>query len=246
MARCPISPHCSCAAASARSPRRPPRCADCRRTPLAGERMHELDAGRVLCELCFARASGGPPPRRAQRARARERAPALGRARRPPEPPAPRRGSGTMARRMREVTVSTVISAPREEVFDFVSDLAGRPAYTDHYMRRLPAGPRQPVGEGAAARFRLQPPARSSEYAELTITESDRPRRIVEEIARGAARPQPLPGGLRLHAASRAARHAGGADHLRRAGHVRRPDQGDRRRRLDPPADARSRSSGCA
>jgi hypothetical protein len=30
-------------------------CADCRRTPLAGERMHELDGGRVLCDLCFAR-----------------------------------------------------------------------------------------------------------------------------------------------------------------------------------------------
>jgi hypothetical protein len=30
------------------------RCADCRRTPLAGERMHELDSGRTLCDLCFA------------------------------------------------------------------------------------------------------------------------------------------------------------------------------------------------
>ena len=30
-------------------------CAECRRTPLAGERMHELDGGRVLCDLCFAR-----------------------------------------------------------------------------------------------------------------------------------------------------------------------------------------------
>ncbi|HYP49110.1 MAG TPA: hypothetical protein VEQ61_10775 [Thermoleophilaceae bacterium] len=28
-------------------------CADCGRTPLAGERLHELDSGRVLCELCF-------------------------------------------------------------------------------------------------------------------------------------------------------------------------------------------------
>jgi hypothetical protein len=29
-------------------------CEDCRRTPLAGERMHELDGGRTLCDLCFA------------------------------------------------------------------------------------------------------------------------------------------------------------------------------------------------
>jgi hypothetical protein len=28
-------------------------CAECRRIPLAGERLHELDSGRVLCELCF-------------------------------------------------------------------------------------------------------------------------------------------------------------------------------------------------
>lgn len=30
------------------------RCGGCQRTPLAGERTHELDSGRVLCELCFA------------------------------------------------------------------------------------------------------------------------------------------------------------------------------------------------
>jgi hypothetical protein len=29
-------------------------CDDCRRTPLAGERTHELDGGRTLCDLCFA------------------------------------------------------------------------------------------------------------------------------------------------------------------------------------------------
>jgi hypothetical protein len=28
-------------------------CHDCRRTPLPGERLHELGSGRVLCELCF-------------------------------------------------------------------------------------------------------------------------------------------------------------------------------------------------
>ena len=28
-------------------------CHECRRTPLAGERLHELGSGSVLCELCF-------------------------------------------------------------------------------------------------------------------------------------------------------------------------------------------------
>lgn len=29
-------------------------CGKCRRTPLAGELLHELDSGRLLCDLCFA------------------------------------------------------------------------------------------------------------------------------------------------------------------------------------------------
>jgi len=27
-------------------------CAGCRRTPLIGERLHEMETGRTLCELC--------------------------------------------------------------------------------------------------------------------------------------------------------------------------------------------------
>jgi uncharacterized protein YndB with AHSA1/START domain len=85
---------------------------------------------------------------------------------------------------MREVTVSTIISAPREDVYDFVCDLAGRPAYTDHFMDDYRLARVQPVGVGAAARFRLGAPL-ANEYAELTITEADRPRRIIEEIRVG-------------------------------------------------------------
>ena len=29
------------------------RCGACRRAPLPGERMHELESGRVLCDLCY-------------------------------------------------------------------------------------------------------------------------------------------------------------------------------------------------
>ena len=29
------------------------RCGACRRAPLPGECLHELESGRVLCELCF-------------------------------------------------------------------------------------------------------------------------------------------------------------------------------------------------
>jgi uncharacterized protein YndB with AHSA1/START domain len=85
---------------------------------------------------------------------------------------------------VRQVTASTVISAPREQVFDFVSDLAARPAYTDHFMRDYRLARVNPVGLGASARFQLKLPL-AKEYAELQVTEFDRPRRIVEEIRVG-------------------------------------------------------------
>jgi uncharacterized protein YndB with AHSA1/START domain len=81
---------------------------------------------------------------------------------------------------MRQVTVDTVISAPREEVFDFVADLSRRPAYADHYLKDYRLARANPVGEGAAARFLLDAPI-FSERAEIAITQVDRPRRIVEE-----------------------------------------------------------------
>jgi uncharacterized protein YndB with AHSA1/START domain len=85
---------------------------------------------------------------------------------------------------MREVTVDVHISAPRERIFDFITDLAGRPAYTDHYLDDFRLARANPVGVGAAARFRLRLPL-AKEYAELRISEIDRPRTIVEEMRVG-------------------------------------------------------------
>ena len=85
---------------------------------------------------------------------------------------------------MRQVTAETHISAPREEIFDFVADLAARPAYTDHYLEDYRLARVRPAGKGAAAQFRLCAPL-AKEWAELEITEVDRPRRIVEELKVG-------------------------------------------------------------
>src|SRR5215218_7352513 len=85
---------------------------------------------------------------------------------------------------MREVTVSAVISAPREDVYDFVCDLSVRPSFTDHCMDDYRLARVQPVGVGAAARFKLELPL-ANEYAELTITKADRPRQIIEELRVG-------------------------------------------------------------
>ncbi len=81
---------------------------------------------------------------------------------------------------MRQVSVDTVISVPREEVYDFVADLSRRPAYSDHYLKDYRLARANPVGKGAAARFLLDAPL-FSQRGGLAITEADRPRRIVEE-----------------------------------------------------------------
>jgi hypothetical protein len=37
-----------------------PRCVDCERTPLVGERVHEFEGGRLVCELCRPLRAGEP------------------------------------------------------------------------------------------------------------------------------------------------------------------------------------------
>ena len=76
--------------------------------------------------------------------------------------------------------MSTVISASCEDVFDVVSDLSRRPAFTDHYMKDFRLARSNPVGSGASARFLLNRRL-FSERAEVRITDCERPRRMAEE-----------------------------------------------------------------
>lgn len=49
-------------------------CAACLRTPLVGERLHEMDSGRLLCELCLcALPEGDRHPVRVERVHATDR-----------------------------------------------------------------------------------------------------------------------------------------------------------------------------
>lgn len=85
---------------------------------------------------------------------------------------------------MLPVTAQASISASREEIYDYVADLALRPAWCDHFQKdyRL-AGPRS-KGLGAAARYLLDAPL-SKLYMEVTIVEAESPRRIVERAHGG-------------------------------------------------------------
>jgi uncharacterized protein YndB with AHSA1/START domain len=78
------------------------------------------------------------------------------------------------------VTVSTVISAPREQVFDYLQDIANHGEFTDHYLVDWHLTRIDSVGLGAGARFRAQAPRNRFSWADITFVEVDRPYRIVE------------------------------------------------------------------
>ncbi|MEA2474605.1 MAG: hypothetical protein QOE06_2520 [Thermoleophilaceae bacterium] len=82
------------------------------------------------------------------------------------------------------VSVHTAIAAPREEVFDFVADLANRASWMDHCITDLRLAHPKSHGVGAAARYRLEAP-RYRPWIETQIVEADRPRRIVEHTRGG-------------------------------------------------------------
>ncbi len=60
------------------------------------------------------------------------------------------------------MTVSTVVSAPRERVFDYLQDIANHPEFTDHYLVDWHLTRIDSVGRGAGARFRVKAPATAS------------------------------------------------------------------------------------
>ena len=78
------------------------------------------------------------------------------------------------------MSVSTVISAPREQVFDYLQDIANHSEFTDHYLVDWHLTRVDSVGLGAGARFRAKAPGVRFSWADVTFVEVDRPKRIVE------------------------------------------------------------------
>ena len=81
---------------------------------------------------------------------------------------------------MDPVSVSIVVSAPREQVFDYLQDIANHPEFTDHFLVEWHLTRIDSVGRGAGARFRVKAPANRFSWADVTFVEVDRPHRIVE------------------------------------------------------------------
>lgn len=79
---------------------------------------------------------------------------------------------------MGPISVTRTIDAPREPVFDFLSDLANRPAFTDHFIGDYRLERFESEGVGAAARMRIE---RGDLWMESVIIEAERPYRILEQ-----------------------------------------------------------------
>jgi uncharacterized protein YndB with AHSA1/START domain len=84
-------------------------------------------------------------------------------------------------------TVSVVIDAPREQVFDYLQDIANHPQFTDHYLVDWHLTRIDSVGRGAGARFRVKAPGNRFSWGDVTFAEVQRPHRIVEVGRTGKA-----------------------------------------------------------
>jgi uncharacterized protein YndB with AHSA1/START domain len=79
-------------------------------------------------------------------------------------------------------SVSVTIGRPREEVFEYLADIANHPEFTDHYLVGWRLTREDTYGRGAGARFRVKvpPPLGRFSWGDTTIVEFEPPWRIVE------------------------------------------------------------------
>ena len=81
---------------------------------------------------------------------------------------------------MQPFTVTTTIDKPREEVFEYLADIANHAEFEDHYKVDWHLTREDSYGTGAGARYRITAPIRRFAWADFTISEVQPPFRIVE------------------------------------------------------------------
>ena len=76
--------------------------------------------------------------------------------------------------------MTATISKPREEVFEYLADIANHPEFTDHYLVDWRLTREDSRGEGAGARFRMKAPLNRFAWGDMSFAEVQPPFRIVE------------------------------------------------------------------
>jgi uncharacterized protein YndB with AHSA1/START domain len=80
---------------------------------------------------------------------------------------------------MDPVSASVKIGRPREEVFDYLADIANHQEFSDHYLKEWRLTRIDSYGRGAGARFRIDAPLDRFGWGDMTFIEVERPHRIV-------------------------------------------------------------------
>lgn len=80
---------------------------------------------------------------------------------------------------MNPFTVSTTIDLPREEIFEYLADIANHAEFSDHYMVDWHLTREDSYGAGAGARFRIKAPLSRFSWADMSFAEVQPPFRIV-------------------------------------------------------------------
>jgi uncharacterized protein YndB with AHSA1/START domain len=72
------------------------------------------------------------------------------------------------------------IARPREEVWEYLADIANHAEFTDHFLVDWRLTREDTYGVGAGARWKSKVPLNRFAWGDSTIVEAERPRRIVE------------------------------------------------------------------
>jgi len=80
---------------------------------------------------------------------------------------------------MDPVTLTTTIARPREEVFEYLADVANHAEFTDHCLVDWHLTREESYGEGAGGRFRVKSRFDRFSYGDITLAELRPPARIL-------------------------------------------------------------------
>jgi uncharacterized protein YndB with AHSA1/START domain len=78
------------------------------------------------------------------------------------------------------ISVEASIARPRDEVFEYLVDIANHPEFQDHYLVDWHLTREDSFGQGAGARFKVKGTRNRFPWADATLTDVEPGRRIVE------------------------------------------------------------------
>ena len=81
---------------------------------------------------------------------------------------------------MDPLITEVTIARPREEVWDYLADIANHTEFTDHFLVDWRLTREDTYGVGAGARWKSKAPMNRFPWGDSTIVEAERPSRIVE------------------------------------------------------------------